>query len=445
MKMDDMILISVDDHIVEPPDMFKRHTPAKYKDRMPKFVSRPDGSDIWLVEDRVVTNPALNCVAGRRPEEYGFEPASLNDIRRACYDVDARLDDMNANGQLAGLNFPSFPGIAGKVFREGKDKDLMSACTQAWNDWHVLDWCGKHPARFIPLGLVQVWNPTLAGEEVRRLKKMGCSAITFPPNPARAGLPSIHDPFWDPLWKACNDEQVVICMHITDTTGMAPSVDSPYDTWLTCNPISLFTIAADLIFSPVLRKYPDIKFAMSEGGAGWIPTFLDRIDFVYRHHHRWTNQDFGGRLPSEVFLEHVYTCIIDDEVAITMREKAGLANMMWECDYPHSDSIWPRAPEIMWKCFKGVPKADIDKITHLNAMRGFFFDPFKSLKREACTVGALRAQAAHVDVGHVYVHDEGPVIVPPRDGPPKPVVTMVEYMRYVNKDAAAALGGGAKA
>ena len=103
MNKDDMILISVDDHTVEPPNMFKDHLPAKYHDDAPRLVHNADGSDMWKFRDTVIPNVALNAVAGRPKEEYGIEPTGLDEIRKGCYDVDERVKDMNAGGILASI------------------------------------------------------------------------------------------------------------------------------------------------------------------------------------------------------------------------------------------------------------------------------------------------------------------------------------------------------
>src|ERR1700733_6941671 len=103
MKIDDMILVSVDDHVVEPPDLFKNHLPAKYADLAPKFITRDDGTNAWLYEGQELSNVALNAVAGRPPEEYGMEPTAFTDIRPGCYDIHERVKDMDANGVLGSL------------------------------------------------------------------------------------------------------------------------------------------------------------------------------------------------------------------------------------------------------------------------------------------------------------------------------------------------------
>jgi len=165
-------------------------------------------------------------------------------------------------------------------------------------------------------------------------------------------------------------------------------------------PINIVQAAADLLWSPVLRKFPQLTVALSEGGIGWIPYFLERVDRVYKMHRAWTHQDFGGKLPSEVFMERVVTCFIDDAFGVQNRDKLNMDMITWECDYPHSDSTWPVAPEVIGAYLDGVPADEAAKITHANALRIFSFDPFAHVPRAQATVGALRAQAADVDLGY---------------------------------------------
>jgi predicted TIM-barrel fold metal-dependent hydrolase len=400
MRPEDMILVSVDDHVVEPPNMFDRHLPAKWKSRAPRVVSK-QGTDVWEFEGATIPNIGLNAVIGRRPEEYGVEPTAYDQMRPGCWDVNERVRDMSANGVLASMCFPSYPSFCGALFARQADKELARVMLQAYNDWHIDEWCGAHPGRFIPLALPIIWDPKLMADEVRRVARKGCHAVSFTENPEKVlpGLPSLHSPHWDPFWEACCDEGTVVAIHIGSASGMQfTSMDSPVDVMITTTPISIMSCAADLLWSPVLRKFPGIRFALSEGGIGWIPYFLERADYVYAHHKAWTHQDFGGKLPSQVFREHIITCFIDDRVGIELRDKVGVDIITWECDYPHSDSTWPRAPEILWESVGGLPPADIDRLTWQNACELFRFDPFRHRTREKCTVGALRAEARDVDL-----------------------------------------------
>ena len=400
MEMHDFVLVSVDDHLVEPPDLFDQHIPAKYKDDAPKLIQREDGTDAWVFEGQEATNVGLNAVAGRPPEEYGTEPTKLSEIREGCYDIHERIRDMNANGVAAALNFPSFPQFCGQYFARAQDKDLGLAVLQAYNDWHIDQWCGAYPGRMIPQALPPIWDPTLMAEEVRRVAKKGCHAVTFSENPTKLGYPSLHDPHWDPFWQACSDENTVINLHIGSSSSVViTSADAPVDTMMTLQPMSIVQAAADLIWSPMLRRFPEVTFALSEGGIGWVPYFLERIDRVYTMHRAWTHQDFGGRLPSEVFLERIALCFIDDGFGVENRHRLNLDMVTWECDYPHSDATWPNSPEVLAGYLTDVPNNEVDKITHSNALRLYSFDMFKHLSKDELTVGALRAQATDVDLG----------------------------------------------
>jgi predicted TIM-barrel fold metal-dependent hydrolase len=399
MNAEELIMISVDDHVVEPPEMFDNHIPAKYKDAAPKIIRKPDGSDVWSFDGSIIPNIGLNAVAGRPKEEYGIEPTAFDEIRPGCYDIHERIKDMNAGGILASMNFPSFPGFSGRLFAASKDKDLALAVLRAYNDWHIDEWAGTYPGRIIPMALPVLWDAELCAEEVRRVAAKGCHSITFTENPATLGYPSFHSEHWDPLWQAVCDENVVVSIHLGSSgqlTVTAP--DAPVDVMITLQPMNICQAAADLLWSRVIKKFPDIKFALSEGGTGWIPYFLDRIDRTYDMHRLWTGQDFGGKLPSQVFREHFLTCFISDPVGVQLRNMIGIDNIAWECDYPHSDSSWPQAPEELAAVARDVPDEELSKITYQNAMRWYSFDPFAYRAKELSTVGALRAEAGDHDV-----------------------------------------------
>ena len=214
MDLGDLVLVSVDDHVVEPPHLFEGRLPAKYVDLAPQFVTRADGTNAWVYEGAEIANVALNAVAGRPAEEYGMEPTSFAELRAGCYDIDERVKDMDANGVLGSLCFPSFPQFCGQLFARTEDKDVALAMVRAYNDWHIDEWCGTYPGRFIPLALPPIWDPALMAAEVARVAAMGCHAITFSENPAKLGFPSWHDPHWDPFFAACSDHGTVFCLHI---------------------------------------------------------------------------------------------------------------------------------------------------------------------------------------------------------------------------------------
>ena len=399
MDVDDLILVSVDDHVIEPPHMFEGRVPKKFEDKAPRFVRRDDGTMAWRYDGQEILNTALNAVAGRPPSEFGMEPTCIEEIRAGCYDIHDRVKDMNANGVLGSMCFPSFPRFCGQLFADTKDREQAAAMVRAYNDWHIDEWAGTYPGRMIPLALPMLWDPEATAAEVRRVAAKGCHAVTFSSSPYDLGLPSMYQDHWDPFWQACADEGTVVCMHLGSNSMPAmTSPDAPIELLYTLSPVGLFSAAADLLWSGVFQKFPALRVALSEGGTGWLPYFCERVDYIYRHTKHWSGTDLGGREPSEIFKEHVILCFIDDLVGIENRHHLNIDNITWECDYPHSDTTWPRAPEVLMKSLSNVPDDEVDKITHLNAIRHFSYDPFAHIPRNEATVSALRANATGWDV-----------------------------------------------
>ncbi|MDE1145143.1 MAG: amidohydrolase family protein [Azospirillaceae bacterium] len=402
MKVEDMIIVSVDDHVVEPPTMYDNHLTQAQKSFAPIMRKDKKGADYWLYEGKRTGAIGLNAVVGRVREEYGCEPVSLEQMRRGAWDIHARVEDMNANGILASLNFPSVVQFDGVLFHKFENKKNALTLLQAYNDWHIDEWCGTYPGRNIPIALVPYWDVEATVAEIKRVADKGCRAITFSDNPATRGYPSIHNPQWEPMWKACADHGIVINIHI-GSGAQAPhaSMESPIDAWITTMPISIVNSAADWLHLKALQKYP-LKVSLSEGGIGWIPYFLERADFVHEHHQAWTHADFGGKKPSEVFREHFMTCFIDDQFGLKNLDAIGENNIAYECDYPHSDSVWPESANLLRETFGTLPDRIVNKISHENALRLLNFDAFGLMGgREKCTVGALRAQAGHVNTAPV--------------------------------------------
>jgi predicted TIM-barrel fold metal-dependent hydrolase len=394
MKMNDMMVISVDDHISEPPGMFDRHLSGDDLKTAPKFLTLDDGTSYWEYQGMKMPSVGLNAVVGRPLEEYGMEPTSLEQLRKGCYDPKGRIDDMNVNGIAASLNFGSFPGFDGGRFHKAPDKAQALVHMRAYNDWHIDEWCGSAPGRFIPCALLPTWDIKATVAEIGRIARKGCTAVSINENPTVQGLPSIHNAYWEPLWKAIVEHDIAICLHI-GAGNPAPhaSMETPIEAWITTMPMSIATGAADWLNLEALLRYPQLRIALSEGGIGWIPYFLERADFSHERHKAWTHSHLTRVKPSELFKRHFLTCFIDDAFGLKNLDALNEDLVSYECDYPHSDSLWPNVPEHLWESVKHLSETQIDKVTHRNAMRFFRFDPLKHHTREQLQVDALRAQA----------------------------------------------------
>ncbi len=187
-------LISVDDHVVEPPDLFVGRMPAALADRAPKVVETDEGAQLWEFEGKRYPNIGFNAVVGRPVIEASFEPTRFDEMRRGAWDVDARVRDMDIDGVYASLNFPSaLLGFAGqRLQRDTQDPALALALVRASNDWHLEAWAGSYPDRFVPCQVPYYFDPEVAAGEVRRNAERGFKAVTFAEAPEKLGLPSLH-------------------------------------------------------------------------------------------------------------------------------------------------------------------------------------------------------------------------------------------------------------
>jgi predicted TIM-barrel fold metal-dependent hydrolase len=400
MNPDDLILISVDDHICEPADMFEHHVPARYKDQAPRVVTDAEGGQQWWYGGVKGRNLGLNAVAGKPREMFNIDASRYDEMRPGCYDVHQRVRDMNAGGQLAGLNFPNFTGFSGQVLNQGPDAEANLVMIKAYNDWHVDEWCGAYPERFIPCGVLPLFDVDETVKEIHRLTAKGCHAVTFSENPEALNMPSIFSGHWDPVFAAASEASTVLCCHVGSASRSVPAgPDAPAGVQMTLSSAMSIYSLVDLLWAPFWDRFPNLKFSLTEGDVGWIPYFLWRAEHVHDRHQGWTKHDFGSYSgPKDIFNKHILCCFINDRIGVKLLDELNEDNVCWESDFPHSDGTWPRAPEQAALLLGSVPAPVIDKITHQNAMRHYSFDPFAIRPKERCTAAALRAESPDVDV-----------------------------------------------
>ena len=376
MLTDDVQLISVDDHVIEPPHVFQDYLPAKYRDDGPKIVRVNQRDDVWVWEGRVYPVTMMGSPRTRIFRDAGgtgedFLSRSYDDMIPACYDVRARVEAMDEDGIHAAINFPTFPRFAGTLWLDGTDMDMTSACVQAWNNWMLEDWCATAPERFIPMTMVQLWDPDLAAQELRRCAAMGAKSITMTESPSSLGLPSWWTDHWDPLFAAAEEAGVVLSMHIgTGGALYAPSPESPEAVQISLCGVNAMGACTDLIFSGILHRHPGVKIALSEGGAGWIPYLVERMDYTWERTRLGVNKSIA---PSELFRRHFWSCFIADETAMVIRDLIGVDKLMWECDFPHNDSNWPQSRAMLAKTLAEVPDDIAKRIGETNARELYNF------------------------------------------------------------------------
>jgi predicted TIM-barrel fold metal-dependent hydrolase len=364
-------IISVDDHLIEPPDLFEDRMPAALAGRAPAVIELENGAQAWAYEGNLYPNIGLNAVAGRPKEDWSMDPARFEDMRPGCYDIDARVLDMDRAGIWASLCFPSLvAGFCGAVFSGSKDPVLGLACVRAWNEWHREVWAGTHPGRIIPLQLTWLPEVQVAAAEVRRNAGLGFKAVSFPEFPAQLRLPSIFSGVWDPFFAACQETGTVVCLH-TGASSWAPlpSPDPPFELLPTLFPVNALVSAAEWLWSGVPLRFPSLRVAMSEGGIGWVPMLMDRVDYVVAHSASGTESTaWPSELkPSEVLRRNFWFCTIDDPSIVELRHVIGVDHIMIESDYPHADSTWPDTQAVLASTMGHLPDDELRAIAAVNA------------------------------------------------------------------------------
>jgi predicted TIM-barrel fold metal-dependent hydrolase len=317
--------------------------------------------------------------AGFPPEALTLAPIPYAEMRPGCWDRDARLADMDLNRTERSLCFPSFPRFAGQTFLDAKDKDVALASVRAYNDWMVEEWCGPTGGRLIPLCLVPLWDPVLAGDEVRRNAARGCRAVAFTELPSNLGLPSLHDPdrHWDPFLAACDETGTTVNMHIGSGSKMpTTSADAPSGVGIALTSLNAYMAMADWLLSGVLARYPNVKIAFSESQVGWMPFLLERVDSVFTKSKAWADLDPAlTDLPSSYVPGRVYGCFFDDVVGVEARHQIGVGQLVFETDYPHQDSTWPNTVDVVAEIAARVTPEELERLVRTNAIEMLGLEP----------------------------------------------------------------------
>jgi predicted TIM-barrel fold metal-dependent hydrolase len=393
---DDTKLISVDDHIVEPPNVWQDWLPEKYKAVGPRAVEvRADGSEhpvvldengevngprdalhYWLCEDRRTPVALQGSPRTRRFRTDGtdddFHAKSYTDMIPACYHLESRLAAMAEDGVWAATLFPTYQRFAATGLLEVQDKDgLGIAIVEAYNNWMINDWISRAPEHFIPMMVLPLWDPVAAGKEIERCAELGYKTITMTENPVPLGLPSFWTNHWDPVFAAAQDTGLVLSMHIgTSGSLVRTAPEASFDVSISLCGLNAMSALADMTFSGILERHPNVKIALSEGGSGWAAYLVERMDYTWERSRLVKDRTMP---PSQLFKRHFWTCFISDQTAIDARYSVGVDKLMWEGDFPHNDSQYPNSRILLEKALTEVPDEEAKMIAETNARNLFNF------------------------------------------------------------------------
>jgi predicted TIM-barrel fold metal-dependent hydrolase len=391
-------LISADDHVLEPPNLWTSRLPGQYREIGPRVVREKVGisrdglainaaqtsddegvwADVWYYEDKREPLMMVGAAVGFEHNEVEFRPMTFDEVRPGCYDPKARLADMDLAGVEASLCFPNMAPtrFCGQGFLEAKDKELALMCVRAYNDYMIDEWCGDSDGRLVPLGIMPLWDPQLAADEIRRIAALGNRAICFSEAPARLGLPSIHSGSWEPVFEACEETETVLMLHVGSSSHVPmPSDDAPLGESNILVTLNSVTAMVDWLFSGIFVSHPGLKICLAECQIGWVPYILQRADEIWEIHGTWAGTRARVPVePSTFFKSNIFVTFFSDIVGLRNLDAIGVDNILVETDYPHSDSTWPSSRVHLEKQFEVAGVRDpavIDKIVHGNARKLF--------------------------------------------------------------------------
>ena len=374
-------LISADSHIVEPPDLYSSRFEPKLRERAPKMERRktPTGRefDAWTLDGMQVGTLGAVIQAGQRfedPSQIDFL-GTWEDVRRGAYNAHSMIVENEEDGVWGSVLQPS-QGLFWYRIRDGK---LLSEICRVYNDW-IADFCKPYPDRLKGIAMLNVDNVEEACEELERCARMGLVGAFIPVAPLPE-FPYRH-PIYDRLWWTAQDLNQPLLLHIstprfgvpaneftTDSTEMTASGRSTTDYWVR------YSMGA-MLFAGVFDRYPRLKVGSVEHEASWIPHWLKQMDFTYVERPVFTKgwKSAEGLMPSDYWKRNMFVEFMEDDLGVQLRDRIGVENMLWGSDYPHAEATFPRSQQFIQRMFKGVPEADLQKITSSNAAKMFGFE-----------------------------------------------------------------------
>ena len=371
-------LISVDDHVHEHPDVWtQRMSASRWGDNVPHLERQPNGGDCWVLAGQTLPLGTVADVGALMPDRTS-RPNSWEDLPKAAYDPSERLAALDVDGVDYSVLYPTVAGAAGETFGRITDPDLELACVQAYNDWLIEEWAGTSP-RFIPQCIVPLAPISATVQEIKRAVKMGHRGVVFPALPWHLReLPHINDAGYDPVWETCEELGVPICFHAGASTriqfppylGLSESVTSALAA-ITA-PVSTVMVVANLLFSRILLRHPDLKVVFAGSTLAWGAYELETADHQFERQ-RLHLEGYDLK-PSEMFSRQCYLTGWHDKSAMATREFFGVENMLWGTNCPQATSTWPTSRDYVDRSFVGVPEDERSTVLWGNASRLYKID-----------------------------------------------------------------------
>lgn len=387
--------ISADSHLEVAPELWTDRMPAKYRDRAPRRVTLPDGSDGCLVENQPLLLNGLN-LCGKPYEEYSPVGVSWEGAAGAGT-PEQRIAEQDRDGIDAEV---LFTGVGGpNLWRGIGSNDAYRSVLRAYNDFLAEDYCSVDPDRLIGLGVVPETSIADAIVEIEHCAKLGLKGVTLNSFPSGKGLATPED---DEFWAAAIDLDIPLTVHVV--FGFPANYSGPTAIYPrepeeigqagndTVRRYANYAIrggrnAMQMVFAGVFDRFPKLKIYFAETQIGWIPNWLEQMDYSYARNRHWSERVLGlkplARQPSEYVREHCWWGVLLNPIGVRLRHEIGVDRIMWATDFPHSETDWPNSQEMAIKPnFEGVPEDEVYRMIAGNAIDFFKLDAVADSARD---------------------------------------------------------------
>jgi uncharacterized protein len=366
-------LISADSHAAFHRDDFtSRMSASKWGDRIPHVASREeDGQrvDGWSIYGNAPRGDVCNCPAVMG-DPFPTWPKVWEEVPALAFDPIERLKALDIDGVDAEVLFPNPPGGS---YYEYDDPEFELACVKTYND--ILGEWRRASDRYLPLAIMPYLNePEVIAREIERAVGNGHRGVNVAGRMPH-GLPHLASPHWHPVWDVCQELNVPIHFHGSanlDTAKSAKtwsgySVRQQHSAFTSTSSVTPAQIIPHFIFSGLTERFPRLKIVFAEAGIGGLNYVIAACDHEWQTRRLWT-EGLATR-PSDAVRRQMYVNFWFEAEGIKLREEIGVDNLMWESDYPHVASYYPRSWHEIERVLEGVSATDRQKLLYQNALK----------------------------------------------------------------------------
>ena len=369
-------VISADNHVMEPPDLWTSRADAKFKDRVPKIIVEENGAEWWYCDGHKVVSVETGTQTGMRfeaPEALSLDSGTFDEVRLGGYIPAEHVKDMAIDGIDMSILYPT----TGLILYSVPDSALLTHTFKIYNDW-VAEFCRADPKILKGIAMLNIDDVEEGVLELERCAKLGfvgAMITVYPPAERPYSLP-----IYEPLWAAAQDLQMPLSLHIATNR---PGPGQEFQEILSATPWFFSNVdhwiresIGQMIFTGVFERYPKLQIGAVEMEVSWVPHFLDRIDYTYTQRQiEFAPYRFKeDMLPSDYFHRNVFIGFQEDALGIRLRDIIGVDSLMWGGDYPHPESTFPKSREIIDHILSECTDEEKAKITGGNATRVYNLD-----------------------------------------------------------------------